>query len=290
MKKRTIILTTLALTALLLTGCSTGQAQVNRIDMETAKAAAIEAAGFSADQVSFLSTELDKRNGIEYYDVDFSANGREYDYDIDALTGAVIGSETPEAAELPKEALPAETAETSNTPDTSASDAVTLTVDTSSNELIGEEKAKEIALAHAGIAADNAKFVKSGLDRDDGRRVYDVEFYSEDYTEYDYDIDALTGEILSFDHDAEYYAPASKETNEPTVTSSNAITDADAKKIALEQVPGASESDIREFEVDYDDGRLEYEGTIYYDHMEYEFEIDGYSGAIRNWDVESIYD
>lgn len=290
MKKRPMILTALALTGLLFTGCTTQQAQIKRIDMETAKAAAIEAAGFSSDQVAFLSTELDSRNGIEYYDVDFTANGVEYDYDIDALTGAVIGSETPEAAELPKETQPAETAETSNTPDTSTADAVTLTVDTSGSEVIGEEKAKEIALAHAGITADNAKFVKSGLDRDDGRRVYDVEFYSEDYTEYDYDIDALTGEILSFDHDAEYYTPASKGTNKPTVTSSTAITDADAKKIALDQVPGASESDIREFEVDYDDGRLEYEGTIYYDHMEYEFEIDGYSGAIRNWDVESIYD
>ena len=68
------------------------------------------------------------------------------------------------------------------------------------------------------------------------------------------------------------------------------LSEADAKKIALEQVPGAKESDIREFEVDYDDGRLEYEGSILYDELEYEFEIDGYSGAIRSWEVESIYD
>ncbi|MBP3486562.1 MAG: PepSY domain-containing protein, partial [Oscillospiraceae bacterium] len=59
---------------------------------------------------------------------------------------------------------------------------------------------------------------------------------------------------------------------------------------ALAQVPGATVDNIREFGVDYDDGRLEYEGKIYYDHMEYEFEIDGYSGAIRSWDVESVYD
>ncbi len=68
------------------------------------------------------------------------------------------------------------------------------------------------------------------------------------------------------------------------------ISEAEAKKIALAQVPGAKESDIREFEIDYDDGRLEYEGSIYYNEMEYEFEIDGYSGAIRSWEVESIYD
>ncbi len=63
-----------------------------------------------------------------------------------------------------------------------------------------------------------------------------------------------------------------------------------AKSLALAQVPGATLTNIKEFETDYDGGRLEYEGKIYYDHMEYEFEIDGYSGAIRNWKVESIYD
>ena len=72
--------------------------------------------------------------------------------------------------------------------------------------------------------------------------------------------------------------------------SSKELTETEAKKIALAQVPGATESDIREFEVDYDDGRLEYDGSIYYGDMEYEFEIDGYSGAIRSWEVESIYD
>lgn len=52
--------------------------------------------------------------------------------------------------------------------------------------------------------------------------------------------------------------------------------------------PGATASDIREFETDYDDGRTEYEGKIVYDGMEYEFEIDGYSGAIRNWESEPV--
>ena len=96
MKKRTTILTALSLTGLLLAGCAASTTQVSRIDLEAAKSAAIEAAGFSADEVSFLSAELDSRNGIEYYDIDFSADGKEYDFDIDALTGMVIGSESPE--------------------------------------------------------------------------------------------------------------------------------------------------------------------------------------------------
>ena len=127
-------------------------------------------------------------------------------------------------------------------------------------------------------------YVKAHLDRDDGRYVYDVEFYTSDYKEYDYEIDAATGEVLSYDYDAEYYTPPA------SGTSQNAISEAKAKEIALGQVPGATVSDIWEFEIDYDDGRLEYEGTIVYNHMEYEFTIDGYSGAIREWEADSVYD
>ncbi|MCD7845568.1 MAG: PepSY domain-containing protein, partial [Oscillospiraceae bacterium] len=71
-------------------------------------------------------------------------------------------------------------------------------------------------------------------------------------------------------------------------TSTTTITAAEAKSIALAQVPGASSSNIREFETDYDDGRLQYEGKIIYNGMEYEFEIDGYSGAIRSWEAEPV--
>ena len=98
MKKRTIILTALTLTGLLLAGCAASPTQVSRIDLETAKAAAIEAAGFTAEEVSFLSAELDKRNGTEYYDIDFRADGKDNEYDGDALTGMIIGSESPEVA------------------------------------------------------------------------------------------------------------------------------------------------------------------------------------------------
>lgn len=187
MKKRTTILTALTLTGILFTGCAAGTAQVSRIDLDAAKAAAVEAAGLSEAEVIFDSAELDRKNDIEYYDIDFHADGKEYDYDIDALTGAVIGSETPK-----NEGTPAKEAAPKTTPS----------------------------------------------------KTEDSEEISED----------------------------------------------DAKKIALAQVPGAKESDIREFEIDYDDGRLEYEGSICYEEMEYEFEIDGYSGAIRSWEAESIYD
>lgn len=44
------------------------------------------------------------------------------------------------------------------------------------------EKAKEIAMAHAGVSAGSVSFVKAKLDTEDGVKVYDIEFYSGTYT------------------------------------------------------------------------------------------------------------
>jgi len=68
----------------------------------------------------------------------------------------------------------------------------------SSSNYIGEEKAKEIALSHAGLSASAVSELKAELDTDDGRIHYDVEF-KQGNTEYDYDIDASTGEIIKYD-------------------------------------------------------------------------------------------
>lgn len=60
---------------------------------------------------------------------------------------------------------------------------------------IGEERAKEIALKDAGVSAADATFIHAYLDRDDRVIDYDVEFYY-DGKEYDYEINAYTGDIL----------------------------------------------------------------------------------------------
>ena len=69
-----------------------------------------------------------------------------------------------------------------------------------SSSYIGEAKAKEIALNKAGVSASSATLVKCHLDRDDGWVIYDVEFRS-GWTEYDFEIDAYTGDILQWDAD-----------------------------------------------------------------------------------------
>lgn len=152
------------------------------------------------------------------------------------------------------------------------------------------DKAKQIALDHAGKTASQVTFVKAKSDWENGKTVYEIEFIYRSgtgYLEYDYEIDASTGKILSYDYDAEGYAPS---TGGNSGSQTATITEARAKEIALNKVPGASTANIYEFKLDRDDGRLEYEGKIIYNSMEYEFTIDASSGTITDWDVESIYD
>ena len=60
---------------------------------------------------------------------------------------------------------------------------------------IGEDAALEIALKDAGLTKDEVDYSNSHLDYDDGRTEYEVEF-RQGNTEYDYTIEAYTGDIL----------------------------------------------------------------------------------------------
>ena len=63
-----------------------------------------------------------------------------------------------------------------------------------------------------------------------------------------------------------------------------------AQNIALQEIPGATTSDIKVFRLDNDNGLYIYEGTIIYDDQKYEFEIDATDGTILEWNMEPIYD
>ena len=67
-------------------------------------------------------------------------------------------------------------------------------------QLISPEDAQRIALEHAGVAETDAVGIHTVLDIDNGRQEYDVEFRV-GHLEYEYEIDALTGTILSTDMD-----------------------------------------------------------------------------------------
>ena len=63
---------------------------------------------------------------------------------------------------------------------------------------ITAKDAKDAALSHAGLSESQISDVEIDLDRDNGKLIYEVDFNSGN-TEYDYDIDAETGEVISAD-------------------------------------------------------------------------------------------
>ena len=79
----------------------------------------------------------------------------------------------------------------------------TQTTEASSSDqektLIGEAKAKEIALKKVK-GAKEADITKLRLEKEDGRQQYDGEMVYSD-KKYEFEIDAVTGEILSWEED-----------------------------------------------------------------------------------------
>ena len=157
-----------------------------------------------------------------------------------------------------------------NEQNTGAANAAPITTSGSASQsaYIGLEAAKEAALKHAGVSASDATFVEAEYDYDDGRMVYEVEFHVKG-TEYDYEIDAITGDVRSYDYDAEYYAPST--------STGTSITESQAKAIVQDRA-GSTSGTFREFKLDRDDGRSVYEGEYRVGWTEYDFEIDASTG------------
>ena len=171
---------------------------------------------------------------------------------------------------------------------------------------IGQEEAEKIAFQDAGIQETDTSRLRVSREQDDGRKSYEIEFDAGN-KEYSYEIQASGGTILSSDVEtiqqniqtenqqaaqnpqtAETQQPAeNQQTTEAPVsqTPTPAVSEADAKKAALDRVPGAAEQDLR-MELEYDDGRYIYEGDIYYQQKEYEFEIDANNGSFLKWSEE----
>ena len=61
-----------------------------------------------------------------------------------------------------------------------------------------------------------------------------------------------------------------------------------AMNIALKKVPGANNSHMKKIHLDRENGRMVYEGEIYYNGQEYEFDIDAVTGDIVKWKVDEI--
>lgn len=253
------------------------------ISMDQAQTAALDAANIDAANADVSSATLSEIAGITCYKVEFTSGDYAYSYSINAENGEVLEMSSWEqtvATIIPDSGTQADaatsTAGTATTPNAATPPQSSPNTSTGA---VSEAKAQEIALAHAGVKPADATITKSKLDYDDGRQVYEIEWYANG-AKYDYEIAAATGEVVKSDYEAKTVV---------STGNSATISEADAKKTVLARVSGATASDIYEWELDYDDGRPEYEGKIIYGGSEYEFTIDATSGTIIEWDVEMIH-
>lgn len=148
------------------------------ISEAAAKAAALTHAGVAEGDIQGYRCKLDRDDRDAHYEIEFYSGSTEYDYDISAFTGEVIKYEQEQ-----REGIPVSSA-------------------ASNTSYIGEGRAKSIALSHAGVDEGNIRKYECELDSDDGRMVYKMEFESGAY-EYEYEIDAYTGDILKHQKDLE---------------------------------------------------------------------------------------
>ena len=228
-------------------GTSEAHAAENFLSLKEAKALAVKKVGGKVTEI-----ELEKTRTGYIYEVEVNSKGVEYDLDIDAQTGKVV-IEKQQAKKVVKAEQP---------------------------QLAGSKLlTKDQAIA---IATEKAKgtVTKAKLDNDDGRKHYDIEIKDGTY-EYDFEINAITGEILEFDKERD---DDNKANNQATVSNKTQklLTKDQAIAIALKQVKGT----VTDVELDDDDGRKRYEIEIKDGIYEYDFEIDAVSGEVLKFDKD----
>ncbi len=227
----------------------------NYIGSQEAKEVALNHAGVAEEDVSYIRSKLDFDDGIAEYDVEFWVGGVEYDYELNATSGAVVSHDY---------------------------DAKYTSQVTDSQDYIGEDKAKSIALAHAGLT--DASYIVCKFDFDDGVAEYEVEFW-DGAVEYDYEINAITGDIIGYDYDMESQVPTASKPDVATTNSQDYIGEDKAKSVALAHA-GLTDASYIVCKFDFDDGIAEYEVEFWDGAVEYDYEINAITGDIIGYDYD----
>lgn len=290
---------------LLTVGC--GAKKESGLTVGEVRAIVLENAGVSEQDVRFVRIQLDSDHDGAHYEVEFLCGTAEYDYKVDAGTGEILTMNceagTYDIAAVPEEILPSGSgqqepdgsdtltqggSDVQNNPDSVIPDGVQTGPQSQTEgilqqeaQYIGTDAAKQAALEHAGLQEEEVRFRHARLEYDDGFWKYEVEFHS-DSTEYDYEIDAQSGEILSYDHEAVHGTHG-----DAAAPAGDMLTAEQAEQIALAYA-GAAETDAQylKAEFDYDDGRAEYEVEWVIGRTEYTCDVDAFTGEILSFERE----
>lgn len=258
--------------------------QLAYIGTEAALAKAYEHTGVDPESAYEVETELDWEEGVMVYDIEFKAEGVEYDIEIDALTGEVLvcNTEPIEGSAPVQTPDPASTEAPNETPKPTAKPTAKPT---DKPEYIGKKAALRIALADAGVSESEAYDTNVEVDHDDGRRIYEVRFKASG-RRYEYEIDSVTGEILDRDSEAVNTPKPTEKPSEPKYI---------GRQAALERAlahAGLSTGSVKDIEIEFDreNGRAVYEVEFKCGGKEYDYTVDAVTGDIISHNCEDEHE
>lgn len=166
---------------------------------------------------------------------------------------------------------------------------------------IGREAAIQAVLAYAGITETDIISVEADPELDDNPANYEVELYHKTMGELEYTVDAWTGSILSGRADVAQSNQSGQNNQAAAGGQSGSQGEGNASSqsggdIGPEQAlafalnhAGVDRSNISglKMESEWDDGRLEYEIEFRCGGTEYEYTLDGMTGSVLEWEMDS---
>ena len=153
----------------------------------------------SSSDLYFESIDFELDNSV--YEVEVYYKNRDYEYKIDAKEGKVIYTDFRNVnTNNQNNSSNGNNNNNGNSNNSNSNGQNSLNGVTASITL---DEAKNIALTDAGLDINSVQFTREELEHDNHTLVYELEFFYNNI-EYDYEINATTGDIISYDKDSIY--------------------------------------------------------------------------------------
>ena len=166
------------------------------IGADAAAEAALKHSKVNEKDADISSVLLVEQNEMMLYEVCFSTKDNQYEYLLDASTGRVESWRKAALADAVTE--PALAASGDLKPTASPEPTASPAPQKNATVLIGEDEAKKLAMGHANITEKDLSSISCKLELEGLNLIYDIEMKTK-LMEYDYEVDAISGEIVGFD-------------------------------------------------------------------------------------------
>lgn len=250
-RKKTLILGLILILSISIVACQNNNTLLSEAE---AKKLALEHFKLGEDEVNFNKFKKELDDGLEVFEMEFQTENENFEIELNAKTGEVLSYE--------RDGIKS-----------------TGSSDSPSKDLLSEADAKDIALDYFKLDSSEANFTKFEKDFDDGIEAYEIKLTS-DREKFKIKIDALDGSVIKSEKKPLDLGASPADSNK------DVLSEAEAKKIILDRIPGADESHFVKFKSDIDNGKLKYEGELLYKGLEYEFEMDAKTGEIIEWEID----